>query len=98
MTGKRGRDAEGHSHGWEQAGDYLGVVERLIVSPSQGRFEPAVVHETVIEPGQVVGTIIHSDQRIDVTATQGGTFMGHLADEGERVRDGQAVAWMRAAS
>ena len=98
MTGKRGRTADQAAHGWEEAGDYLGVVERLIISPSPGRFEPVTVHESIVEAGQVVGQVVRSDERIEVKSSQRGTFMGHLADDGERVRDGQAVAWIRAAS
>ena len=37
------------------------------------------------------------DERIDVCAVHSGHFMGHLAESGERVRDGQALAWIRVA-
>ena len=40
---------------------------------------------------------VRSDERVPVVATARGRFMGHLAERGERVRDGQPLAWIRLA-
>jgi biotin carboxyl carrier protein len=81
-----------------EAGEYPTVAERLVVSPMPGRFEPAPLGDDRVEAGQVVGEVVRSDERIPVIATIAGRFMGHLAERGERVRDGQPIAWIRLAS
>jgi biotin carboxyl carrier protein len=86
------------SNGWVEAGEFPVVAERVVVSPMQGRFEPVVLPETEIEIGQLVGEVVRSDERIPVLANSAGRFMGHLAERGERVRDGQPLAWIRQAS
>ncbi len=82
---------------WAEAGEFPVVSERMLVAPMQGRFEPAVVTEGDVSPGQVVGEVVRSDERVPVVATTRGRFMGHLAERGERVRDGQPLAWIRLA-
>ena len=79
------------------AGEYLAVPERLIVSPMPGRFEPSELAGDRVEAGQAVGAVVRSGERIEVLSQVSGRFMGHLADHGERVRDGQALAWVRLA-
>ena len=78
-------------------GEYLTVPERLIVAPMPGRFEPADVDGGRVEAGQTVGAVVRSGDRVDVLSQVSGRFMGHLVDRGERVRDGQALAWVRLA-
>jgi predicted deacylase len=79
------------------AGEYLIVAERLIVAPGPGRFEPAVPDGGQVACGQTVGAVVRADRRVDVVSQVAGRFMGHLADAGERVRDGQPLAWVRLA-
>jgi biotin carboxyl carrier protein len=79
------------------AGEYLVVAERLIVAPAPGRFEPAVPDGEHVASGQTVGAVVRADERVDVVSQVAGRFMGHLADAGERVRDGQPLAWVRLA-
>ena len=81
---------------WAEVGEFPVVSERMLVAPMQGRFEPTVVEQDVT-PGQVVGEVVRSDERVAVVATARGRFMGHLAERGERVRDGQPLAWIRLA-
>lgn len=78
-------------------GEFLSVPERLIVAPAAGRFEPIPPSGELLERGACVGTVVQSGRRVPVTATVGGRFMGHLAEQGERVRDGQPLAWVRLA-
>ena len=82
---------------WSEAGEFPVVAERMLVAPMQGRFEPIVVIEDDVAPGQIVGEVVRSDERVPVVATTSGRFMGHLAERGERVRDGQPLAWIRLA-
>ncbi len=82
---------------WAEIGEFPVVSERMLVAPMQGRFEPALVSEDDVSPGQVVGEVVRSDERVPVVATTRGRFMGHLAERGERVRDGQPLAWIRLA-
>src|SRR6476646_7841455 len=84
--------------GWVEAGEFPVVDERVVVSPMPGRFEPVVLPEQVVVVGQLVGEVVRSDERIPVLANTSGQFMGHLAEPGERVGDGQPLAWIRLAS
>jgi biotin carboxyl carrier protein len=97
MLGEQGTDHRGQGDGTPAVppGEFLSVPERLIVAPTAGRFEPLPPSGDLLEQGACVGTVVHSGQRIPVTATVGGRFMGHLAERGERVRDGQPLAWVR---
>lgn len=81
-------------------GEALSVLERVVVSPALGVFHPAAP-ETVTTEGEIVaegqhlGVIEGPGLRVPVTSPFAGFFMGHMADPGERVREGQPVAWLR---
>ena len=82
-------------------GEELRVPERVIVAPALGVFtprEPEVVttEGEIVEVGQVVGTIRNSGDDVEVRSAFRGFLMGMLALEGERVREGQPIAWLRA--
>lgn len=85
------------------AGERLAVLERVIVAPASGRFrsdangagpsgDRPVVAEQVI--GLVEGVGGHSTP---VESPFAGHLQGLLVHEGERVREGQPVAWLRLA-
>lgn len=83
--------------GDELAGEQLSVPERLVVSPAAGRFAPhdagvdgGRVH-TLVRAGQVLGTV----GEYDVQSRFSGRLMGMLAQAGERVTEGQPIAWIR---
>ena len=78
-------------------GEYLAVAERVIVAPTPGRFVARVSPGTQLRVGQAVGSVVRSDSETLVTSEFAGRFMGHLADSGERFRDGQPLAWVRLA-
>jgi hypothetical protein len=78
-------------------GESLAVPERLLVAPMPGRFEPSCPPDGQVRPGQTVGAVVRSDDRVDVISDVHGWFMGHLVDHGQRVRDGQPIAWIRLA-
>ena len=81
-------------------GEELRVPERVIVAPALGVFTPSPPHLTkfgtaIIEEGQVVGMVRSSGDDVPVRSPFRGAIMGMLAVDGERVRDGQPVAWLR---
>ena len=80
-------------------GETLAVPERVIVAPAPGTFRP-------VEPGddspearvaeeQVIGFVDGKGHSTPVRSPFGGRLMGLLAHAGERVREGQPVAWLR---
>ncbi|MBV8692095.1 MAG: hypothetical protein JOY57_10590 [Actinobacteria bacterium] len=77
-------------------GEELRVLERLIVAPAVGVFEPVDPQDAVIE-GDAVGHVVVSGERIPVRSRFTGALIGMLAVAGERVREGQPVAWLRTA-
>jgi biotin carboxyl carrier protein len=90
-------------------GETLAVPERVIVAPAPGTFRPLepaeaagaavegnVVADVVAE--QVIGFVEGRGQSTPVRSPFGGRLMGLLAHAGERVREGQPVAWLRSAT
>jgi len=81
-------------------GEHLDVLERVVVSPATGTFT-AVPPETVttegeiVRRGQVVGTINGPGGSVHVESPFTGFLMGILALPGERIREGEPVAWLR---
>ena len=83
-------------------GEELRVLERLIVAPAVGVFEPVEAHDGVTEgddvnEGDAVGHVVVSGERIAVRSRFTGALIGMLAVHGERVREGQPIAWLRTA-
>jgi biotin carboxyl carrier protein len=83
------------------AGERLSVPEKVVIAPCLGQFravEPATVtaEGEVVESGQVVGWIDSQGRSIPVRSRFAGWMMGLLVHEGERVREGQPIAWLRA--
>lgn len=76
-------------------GEYLYAVERLVVSPGSGVFEPqpGIESGVAIEAGQLVGHV----GDIDVRSPFAGAVQGVLAVAGERVTTSQPIAWLRTA-
>lgn len=83
-----------------EAGEVLGVLERVVVAPTRGVFVPCepvcvTTEGELVEAGQVIGTIESSGTNIEVLSPFTGFLMGMLAHEGERLREGEPVAWLR---
>ena len=86
-------------------GEHLEVAERVILAPAVGVFQPVAEQvETVtvdgreersVSEGSVVGVVEARGQAVPVRSAFTGFLMGMLAHPGERVREGQPVAWMR---
>ena len=84
----------------EPAGEHLAVVERLIVAPAPGLFRPlpasaAVPDGGIVRAGEPVGLVEGHGTSARVCSAFTGSLMGMLVVEGERLKVGQAVAWLR---
>ncbi|MHB1923967.1 MAG: acyltransferase domain-containing protein [Acidimicrobiales bacterium] len=79
----------------QHQGEHLYVSERVVVSPMTGVYAKPVDGPLrtgqEIEVGQLLGTVGSSEVRSPFA----GTLQGLLAVDGERVTDGQPVAWLR---
>lgn len=87
-------------------GEVLAVPERVIVAPAVGVFRPLgdsdvdlteAADGTVVTAGQAIGVIEGPGSSTPVRSPFGGFLVGMLARRGERVREGQPVAWLRLA-
>ena len=82
-------------------GETLAVPERVIVAPAPGTFRPGepdeAASELPVEAEQVIGFGEGKGHSTPVRSPFGGKLMGLLAHAGERVREGQPVAWLRSA-
>ena len=81
----------------------LAVPERVITAPVAGLFIGVPARDVtcegeVVQTGQVVGYITGGGVRVTVQSPFSGFFMGRLAHDGERVRPGQPLAWVRVIS
>ena len=82
----------------ELEGERVAMVERMIVAPGVGVFRPLGVEEgATVSAGEIVGVVEGPGTREPVRSAFTGVVMGFLAHSGERLREGQAVAWMRIA-
>ena len=87
-------------------GEVLAVPERVIVAPTVGVFRPLgdtdvdltdLQNITLIFAGQAIGVVEGPGSSTPVRSPFGGFLVGMLARRGERVREGQPVAWLRLA-
>jgi biotin carboxyl carrier protein len=79
-------------------GERVRVPERMVVAPAVGVFHRNEVEAgTEIEAGAVLGVVQGPGTEYPVCSPFGGTLMGMLAHNGERLREGQPVAWLRVA-
>lgn len=78
-------------------GEILAVPERVIVAPTVGVFRPLEADgtEIVIAAGQAIGVVEGPNASTPVRSPFPGALMGMLVRTGERVREGQPIAWLR---
>ena len=82
------------------SGEHLDVLERVVVAPAAGTFcalPPRVVttEGEIVERGQAVGAVDGPGGSVRVESPFTGFLMGILAEPGQRVREGEPVAWLR---
>ena len=82
--------------GGVQEGERLYAIERLVVSPTTGVFQPdtALENDVPVQRGQVIGMVGETEVR----SAFAGSLQGLLALTGERVTTSQPLAWLRASS
>ena len=77
----------------------LSIPERVIVAPTVGVFHSSFDHDGVdgrtVEVGQTVGVIDGLGTTTAVCSPFRGVLAGMLACDGERLRPGEPVAWLR---
>ncbi len=85
-------------------GEVLHVRERIVLAPVTGRFvTDPLGHGDSARPGEIVlrgaslAAVLSSGTEQPVTTPFTGVLAGLLARDGERVREGQPVAWLRVA-
>jgi biotin carboxyl carrier protein len=81
-------------------GEHLDVLERVVVSPATGRFtalppQTVATEGEIVIRGQAVGTVDGPGGSVSVESPFTGFLMGILAVPGERIREGEPVAWLR---
>jgi len=77
-------------------GEGLLVPERMIVAPSVGVFRPVELDEgSNVTAGQTVGMVDGPGTSTPVASPFAGRLVGMLAHPGERLREGQPIAWLR---
>jgi [acyl-carrier-protein] S-malonyltransferase len=85
-------------HDTRLQGERLMVPERMIVAPAVGIFRPAAVDPgSYLEEGVSIGSVDGPGSSISIESPFTGELVGILAFEGERLREGQPVAWLRVA-
>ena len=77
-------------------GEGLLVPERMIVAPSVGVFRSVEIDEgESVSPGQTVGMVDGPGTSTPIASPFAGRLVGMLAHPGERLREGQPIAWLR---
>jgi biotin carboxyl carrier protein len=77
-------------------GEGLVVPERMIVAPSVGVFRPVDLGVGApVTAGQTVGMVDGPGTSTPVASPFEGRLVGMLAHPGERLREGQPIAWLR---
>jgi biotin carboxyl carrier protein len=77
-------------------GEGLLVPERMIVAPTVGTFRPVDLGEgSHVTLGQTVGMLEGPGTSTPVESPFTGRLVGMLAHPGERIREGQPIAWLR---
>ena len=80
-------------------GETIDVVERVIVSPVGGVFEPVDTTSMSVVAGEVIGHVaVAGEERVPVRSPFAGELVQVVAWRGERVLHRQRIAWLRVAA
>lgn len=82
------------------APEHADMAERVIVSPCTGRFRPLPPEMFTsegewVEVGQAVAEVVSGKDVVMVNSSCRGWMMGMLALNGQPVRSGEALFWVR---
>ena len=77
-------------------GEGLLVPERMIVAPTVGTFRSVDIPDgATLEPGDTIGLLEGPGTSTPVSSPFAGRLVGMLVHPGERIREGQPIAWLR---
>lgn len=77
-------------------GEHLSTLDRLVVSPSWGRVEPASLQRhDLVAAGTVVAHLTEAGESRPLVSPVAGAFIRWLVRPGERVPPGRPVALLR---
>ncbi len=77
-------------------GEGLLVPERVVVAPRVGVFRPVdLPPDNEVAVGQTIGMVDSPGASTPIASPFCGRLVGILAHPGERLREGQPVAWLR---
>ena len=78
-------------------GEGLLVPERMVIAPTVGVFRPldSVSEGELVDEGQPIGLLEGPGTSTPVCSPFRGRIIGMLVHTGERLREGQPVAWLR---
>ena len=77
-------------------GEGLLVPERMVVAPTVGVFRAVELPaDSDLQPGQTIGLVEGPGTVTPVASPFAGRLVGVLVHPGERLREGQPVAWLR---
>jgi predicted deacylase len=93
----RSTDPEDRMETLTLQGERMLVLEKVIVSPRSGVFRSVRAGGGDVDRGETIGHVHGTGTAVAVTSAFCGELMGMLAHEGERVREGQPIAWLRTA-
>jgi [acyl-carrier-protein] S-malonyltransferase len=81
------------------AGERVSIPERMIVAPGNGVFRLTAITYSgaFVDEGDEIGVMESPGSSTVVRSPFAGTLMGVMAHEGERLRTGEPVAWLRVA-
>ncbi len=81
------------------SGELLSVPERMIIAPGAGIFRLTALAYSgaFVDAGDEIGVVESPGSSTTVRSPFTGTLMGVMAHEGERLRVGEPVAWLRVA-
>jgi biotin carboxyl carrier protein len=81
------------------AGERVSIPERMIVAPGNGIFRLTALTYSgaYVGKGDEIGVVESPGASASVRSPFSGTLMGIMALEGERLREGEPVAWLRVA-
>jgi biotin carboxyl carrier protein len=76
------------------------IRERVVVSPCAGRFrslprEVLIAEGEWVEPDTTLAVVVNGEGDVPVQSPFRGWVMGMLANDGQPVRPGQALFWIR---
>lgn len=78
-------------------GEQLHVLERVLISPTAGTFQPLELAPDLVEIDDVVGHVRTNDALVPVRSAFRGRVIQVVASAGQRMQPHERIAWLRVA-